>query len=181
MAYVPTKPNATPCAADAASRFSTATGQAVIAVDTLVALEDNILCSTGFQAQPTSGALGTQTTATTSFADLTGASCTFTAPIAKTYEVQVQVSPFMTVAQDGLFFRLLNNGSTVADNTTNASMHVFIVSGALLAYQLMTFIVPVPCVVGANLIKLQWRLEFGNPGSIGKVDSGSHFVVTVRG
>lgn len=142
---------------------------------------DAILSSVGLQGQPTSGALSAQNTTSTSFANLTGATFTFNAPIAKVYEVQIQISPFINGATDNMNFRLLNNGSSAADNTTNASMHLAITAASLGVYQLMTFIVPVTCVAGANVLQLQWRLQFGNPSAVLRVDGDSHFVGTVRG
>lgn len=182
MSYTPVNSDATNVSGYTITRLNATSPSSGAAVsDQSVAIADSYLGAIGFQAQPTAGVLSTQTTSSTTFGSLTGASCTFTAAVAKKYEMQIQISPFMTGAADGIFFRLQNNASTVADNTTNGAMQLFIPAGMLSVYQLMTFVIPVTCVAGSNSLQIQWRLQFGNPGAIAKVDSGSHFVVTVRG
>lgn len=185
MAYSPTKPDATPCAADAATRFSTATGQTVIPVDTLVALLDTMLCSTGYQAQVNSNALGAASTNSTTFADVGNGTTTgfapfvWTPPITKTYLVEVDFVGFcsaLTAGADDVFFQLLV-GAT-AYWPLDGRQAVYAINQRVVRPH---FVVPVPFTAGvATTIKLQWKVNTATT-TVFNVDTACFRTFTVRG
>jgi hypothetical protein len=180
MAYVPTKPDATPCAADAATRFSTATGLTVLPVDTLVALLDTMLCSVGYQAQNDAFALGSATTTSTSFVDVgngssTGfSSWTFTAPVAKTYLIDVTCSAYKSASAGGsqLWFQLVVDG--VAQPNTSDMTTFF---GMNLDPKKFVFSVPVALSAGSHTVKLQWKVSASMTANVDPTTEGRSFRV----
>jgi hypothetical protein len=181
MSYTPVKTDATNVAAYVITRLNTATpSSGATTNDQNTAVADAYLNSLGYQGQ-TNVSLGSVTTTSTSYADVTGSSVTFTAPVAKIYLVTVNIKPFMTGAQDGINFQLLNNSFVVMGASGNGAMGQFIITAQLVAYQNFTFSVPVLMVAGSNTLKLQWQLQFGNPSAVAHVDSSSCLVYTFTG
>lgn len=180
MAYTPTKPDATPCAADAAARFTVATGQTVIPVDTLVALLDSVLCSVGYQAQNDAFALGSATTTSTSFVDVGNGSSTgfsswsFTPPVAKTYLIDVNCSAYKSASSGGtqLWFQLLVDG--VAQPSTSEMTTFF---AANLDQKHVTFSVPVALSAASHTVKLQWKVTSGMTANVDAATEGRCFRV----
>lgn len=180
MAYTPTRSDATPCATDVATRFSTATGLTVPAVDTLVALLDGMLCSVGYQAQNDAFALGSATTTSTSFVDVgngssTGfSSWTFTAPVAKTYTVDVNCSAYKSASSGGsqLWFQLLVDG--VAQTNTSEMTTFF---AANLDQKHLVFSVPVALTAGSHTVKLQWKVSASMTANVDAATEGRCFRV----
>lgn len=180
MAYVPTKPDATPCAADAATRFSTATGQSVIAVDTLVALLDTTLCIVGYQAQNDAFALGSATTTSTSYVDVgngssTGfSSWTFSVPVAKTYTIDVNASAYKSASSGGsqLWFQFVVDG--VAQPTTSEMTTFFATN---FDQKHLIFSVPVALTAGSHTVKLQWKVSASMTANVDAATEGRCFRV----
>jgi hypothetical protein len=181
MAYVPTRPDATPCAADAAARFSTATGQPVTAVDTLVALLDSMLCSVGYQAHSDAFALGAATTTSTTFVDVGNGSSTgfspwtFSVPVAKTYVISVNASAVKTASTSStvLTFQLLVDG--VAQPAQSDMLTWF---AANFDQKHVIFSVPVALSAGSHTVKLQWKVSASMTASVDPATEGRHFMVT---
>ena len=181
MSYTPVDSDAPNVAGYTIARLNaTSPSSGAAANDQATAIADSYLGVLGYQAQQNL-VLGTQTTTSTSYVDLTGTATTFSAPIAKVYLVMVLIKPFMTGAQDGINFRLMNNSVAIASAATNSAMGQFIITAQLVAYQAFSFMVPVAMAVGTNNLKLQWELQFGNASAVAKVDSGSACVYTFMG
>lgn len=180
MPYSPTKPDATPCAADAAARFAVATGQPTSAVDTLVALLDSMLCSVGYQAQNDAFALGSATTTSTSFVDVgngssTGfSSWTFSAPVAKVYTIDVTCSAYKSASSLGsqMWFQLLVDG--VAQPNTSEMTTFF---GMNLDPKKFIFSVPVALSAGSHTVKLQWKVSASMTANVDAATEGRCFRV----
>lgn len=178
MAYVPTRADATPATADFIGRMTSA-GVPLSMRDTLVAMFDSILCSVGYQQKviDTHGPSSSNTTTSTTFVNMpVGASGTFTAPVAKTYLVEVDIcNAFCTVATTIIFFRLFVNGSLVSP-TTGMQMSLNVAN----ARQSLSFRQAVGMVAGANTVQLQWLAAAGSAGAAGW-DLEASMVVTVVG
>lgn len=179
MAYVPTRADATPAATDLAARLTTA-GVPVALRDTLVAMLDSILCSVGVQGAPvinTHGPGASNTTASTSFVNMpTGASGTFTAPVAKTYQLVADLSDiFATAGTTIIFFKFVVNGVGVTPtNAMTLTRNVANDRGFISLRQ------SVALVAGSNTIQLQWSVNVGAAGSA-TWDAASGLVLTVQG
>jgi hypothetical protein len=181
VAYSPTKPDATPCATDTAARFSTATGQSVVAVDTLVALFDGVLCSVGYQAQNDAFAIANATTTSTTFVDVgngtsTGfAPWTFSVPVAKTYMIDVNCSAVKTasVSNTQLWFQLLVDGVA---QPAQSGMTTFYSSN--FDQKHFTFGVPVALTAGSHTVKLQWKVSASMTAAVDPTTEGRCFRVT---
>jgi hypothetical protein len=180
MAYSPTKSDATAMAADAASRLGTAKSLVIAVVDTLVALCDAILCSTGYQAQNDAFALGSATTTSTSFTDVGNGSSTgfsswaFTAPVAKTYTIDVNCSAYKSASSGGsqLWFQLLVDG--VAQPTTSEMTTFFATN---FDQKHFVFSVPVALSTGSHTFKLQWKVSSGMTANVDPATEGRCFRV----
>lgn len=178
MAYVPTRADATLVAADFVAR-ETAAGFTTPVTDRLVAMFDSILCSVGFQQKIVDtrgpGASNT-TTSTTPVAMPTGASGSFTAPIAKNYLIHVDLTDlFATVATTIIFFRLVVNGTPITvTNGMTLTRNVANDRGPL------SFRQAVAMNAGANTVAVQWSVAVGSAGAA-TWDTNSGLVITVVG
>jgi hypothetical protein len=146
-------------------------------------IADAILCALAFQAFNEAQALGATSTSSTTFVDIgngtsTGFSTfTFNAPLAKTYEVRVDVGLFnsVLVATDGVGIQLVNTTTGVtAPNATS-----FYWPSAANQRYVFNRVYPMAMQAGNNVLKLQWRV--GNPGSTVNVDAAALRVYSVRG
>lgn len=180
MPYVPTKPDATPCAADAAARFTSATGQTVLPVDTVVALLDSILCGLGYQAQNDAFALGSASTTSTTFVDVgngtsTGfSSWTFTVPIAKTYVIDVNCSAYKGASSGStiIWWRLLVDGVAQPETSEMTSFY-----GSAEGNKHFVFSAPVALSAGSHTVKLQWKVSSGMTANVDAATEGRCFRV----
>lgn len=178
MAYVPTRADATLAATDMAARL-TAAGASVALRDTLVAMFDSILCSVGFQAKviDTRGPGSSNTTTSTSPVNMpTGASGTFTAPVAKTYLLIADLTDvFATAGTTIIFFRFVVNGiGLTVTNGMTLTRNVANDRGPL------SFRQAVSMNAGSNTIQLQWSVAVGSAGAA-TWDTSSGLVLTVVG
>lgn len=181
MPYSPTKPDATACAADAAARFTTAAGTPIAVVDTLVALQDSMLCSIGYQAHNDAFALGSASTTSTSFVDVGNGSSTgfspwtFSVPVAKTYLIGVNCSAVKTASAGStvLTFQLLVDG--VAQPAQSDMMTWF---ASNFDQKHFVFSVPVALSAGSHTVKLQWKVSASMTAAVDPATEGRHFMVT---
>lgn len=180
MAYVPTRADATPMAADMATRLSSALGATIPTNDRIVALCDDILCATGYQAQSDAAGLGTATTASTAFADVGNGSSTgfqtwsFTAPIAKTYLLRVDLDAFVTVAIGRVSFQVAVDGTAPGGQPSNAASFFF---NQTAVHARLSFVVPIALSAGAHTIKLQWKSDGSATANV-NTDSFRCFTMT---
>lgn len=135
---------------------------------------DAIMCATGYQGQ--SDAAGSaDSTSSTSFVDVSGfSSYSFTAPLAKTYLVHVDMSCYVATAVNNVSIRLMKDGASVFDSP--AARLAF---STLLEHSRLSFRCPVAMTVGANVLKLQWKVSSG-AGSV-NVDTSDFRCFTVSG
>lgn len=119
------------------------------------ALFDALLSALGFQAE-SNNALGTHNNGgSSSYADIPGASFTFVAPIAKTYVVHADFSPYFSAGTSPTgYVRLVVNG----DNGPDMVLQVLTGNTNFLALHLMHAAV---CALGNNTVKLQWKTSSG--------------------
>ncbi len=122
-------------------------------------IADATMCAVGYQASDVVLALGTASRGANTFADIgngtsTGfATWSFSAPIAKTYLVHVDLECYMTVAGDAVVFQVVNTTTSV--NYTDASAQITMT--ALNSRTACHFMLPVVMNAGANVLKIQWK------------------------
>ncbi len=122
-------------------------------------IADATMCAVGYQASDVALAIGTATRGANTFADVGNGTSTgyttwsFSAPIAKTYLVHVDLQCYMTVAADSATFQLVN--TTTSINYGDASAQITMT--ALNSRTACHFLLPVVMQSGANVLKLQWK------------------------
>jgi hypothetical protein len=176
MAYVPTNPNAVAVQADLLARLQAA-GLTLSGKDTQLALIDNMLCASGYQgsdSQAMSG--GGAFNITAGSWNPYGPTWAFTAPIAMTYVVDLQVNAFLNqVAAASCYFglRLVNsNGTTDYQGT---SLPAF-VQTANSQHARWTGKFAVPMVAGANTLQVLALGDVGSTWQFTTVTSRTFFV-----
>lgn len=176
MPYSPTSPYATACATDLAARITTA-GVPVTSQDTTVALLDNVLCSTSFQAQSSATCGGSTSTSSTSFADITGMpTISFTAPIAKSYLIHLQfVGFFQSTGTSGIKFQIVNTSS----GFTTSTVAFIAFPSATNVRTNISVVVPMSMVQGANSHKIQWACAAA--AQTANADTSCSWVATFTG
>lgn len=124
------------------------------------ALIDAILSSVGFQTKiiDTSGPSTSNTTSSTSFVNMpTGASGSFTAPIAKTYLFHVDLQgTFITVSSGDISYRFVVNGTPVTP--TKAMTWT---QNEVSSRKNISFRQALAMNAGSNTIQLQWNVSAG--------------------
>lgn len=176
MSYVPTNPNAAAVQADLLARLQAA-GLTLSAKDTQLALIDNMLCASGYQ--------GSDAQAMTAGAALNivagawnpyGPAWAFTAPIAMTYVVDMQVNAFLNqVAAAACYFglRMVNsNGTTDYQGT---SLPAF-AQAASSQHARWTGKFAVPMVAGTNTLQVLALGDVGSTWQFTTVNSRTFFV-----
>lgn len=155
MSYSPTDTDATAVATDTVARLNTSPSPNLGAVlrDALVALQDSMLCAVGTRLV-SNNALTTGSRALSAFADISGTSIIFTAPIAKNYTVHCDFSAFFSVAGYG-FVRL------VIGSSAGPSIIIDQSGGTFNYHTPIHLMHNAACVAGANTIKLQWSASVG--------------------
>lgn len=114
---------------------------------------DAILCAVGFQGVATDQAGLNQSNNTASYTDVFS-SFSFTAPISKTYLFHVDLSCFMSGANDFAFFQFKVDGSVPGGQPTNGTRHYFT---SLNDHKSISFRVPLALSAGAHTLQLQWK------------------------
>ena len=140
----------------------------------LKARADALLLSFGHQAYSEAASLGSTSTSSTTYVDIGDGAATgfstfaWTAPVAKTYVVQVAVDGYLSVlgANGFLHYRLLVDGSEPAGHPTAENRFAFSEANVR---RRITFSVPVLFTAAAHTLKLQWKV--GDAGSTANVNS----------
>lgn len=137
------------------------------------AIADAVMCGVGYQGQ--SSVTGTGgSTSSTSLVDAAGwTDYTFTAPVAKTYLVHVDVSAFCTVTA-GVGSFGLHNVTTLTSYTPNAILHY----SALNVIYPISYRVPVAMSAGSNTLRVTWAAP--TSGTVNN-NSNSFRVFTITG
>lgn len=144
------------------------------------AFMDAILSSVGFQGQSDVASLGLTNTSSTSFVDVGNGSSTgfstysFSAAIAKAYTVHVDTALYLSVLGTGQIFLQLVNTTT----STNYSTPSMTVEGTVDVLVRASFRVSVAMNVGANVLKLQWKVGTGGTAN---TDANSFRTFTITG
>jgi hypothetical protein len=159
-------------------------GASVSTRDSIVALCDAILRSTGYQAFNEATGLGAaNNAASTSFGTVgnttsTGFSdYTFVASVAKVYLVRVHVCFFCSVFAAGDFVGWQLKNTTLGTTAPNATAAVF--PSAANQRITATFDFPLAMQAGNNVLQMQWRS--GTAGTTANVNTGDFRRFTVMG
>lgn len=143
------------------------------------AMIDALLCGVGQQGlQSDAFALGSATVTSTSYVDVgngssTGfSSWTFTAPVARTYVIDVNCSAYKSASSGGsqLWFQLLVDG--VAQPNTSEMTTFF---AANFDPKKFIFSVPVALSAASHTVKLQWKVSASMTANVDPATEGRCF------
>lgn len=178
MSYTPVDADATAVAAYVIARLGAAVpSSGAVTNDQNTAVADSYLGAIGIQGKiiDTHGPGSANQTGFLTFGNMpTGGSGTFTAAVAKTYRIDVDLcNLFCTVATTIILFQIVVNGVTITP-TTGMQMSL----NASTQRQSLSFRQEVAMVAGSNTIQFQWRINTGSAGN-GVWDAESSMVVHV--
>lgn len=130
--------------------------------------------------------LGAASTSSTTFVDIgngssTGfAGCTISAPVAKTYLLEIKLVHFMSVlaGNQQTLYQVTVDGSAPGGQPTNVMIFAFAASGT---YYPNSFTVPLSLSAGSHTFKLQWKVDNGSSVANITSNANSHLQYVLTG
>jgi hypothetical protein len=178
LSYIPTNADATAVANDVVSRLNATvpSSGAAAASDKLVAIQDALLRSVGFQAHDVQNWTNASVTLQTWSAF--GPTFTFNAPIAKTYCVQFRCQAYLSSGtNNGLYARVRNNTTGISYDSFPEFWKSPGAAGGATCYVNPFGEVPIPMNAGNNILTIELLADTGTSWSL----NGLQRVFLIRG